>query len=171
MRMLTVSRDGRPGVPCTDHVDTDPAGGGPGCQQRVSAAGRPEVHAGASMSPPAPTSNRRRPDVNRAAPAEKAGSRCGCASPAAGSHARTTRRTSTPEPTTRRPTTPSPSGCPAAHTRAGVTSMNAPSEPGRHDAHAADSRSRRRDVSSSASAAVRPTHSAPSTLLPGSSSL
>jgi hypothetical protein len=171
MRMLAVSRDSRPRVPCTDHMATDPAGGGPGCHERIFAEGRPEVHARARMRPRASTPNRRRPDVNCAATAEKAGPRCGCACPAGGSHARTARRISTPEPITRKPTIPSPSGCPAAHTRCGVMSIDVRSEPDRHEVHVPDSRSRCLDRSSSASAAVRPTHAAPSTLLPGSSSL
>ena len=171
MRMLAVSRDSRPRVPCTDHMATDPAGGGPGCQERISAEGRPEVHARARMRPRASTPNRRRTDVNSAATAEKAGPRCGCACPAGGSHARTARRISTPEPITRKPTIPSPSGCPAAHTRRGVMSIDVRSEPDRHEVHVPDSRSRCLDRTSSASAAVRPTHAAPSTLLPGSSSL
>jgi len=53
------------------------------------------------------------------------GPRCGCACRAAGWLARTTHRTSTPEPTTRRPTTPSPSASRAAHTRGGATSTTA----------------------------------------------
>ena len=171
MRMLAVSQDSRPRVPCTDHTATDPAGGGPGCHERISAEGGPEVHARARMRPRAFTPNRRRPDVNCAATAEKAGPRCGCACPAGGSHARTARRISTPEPTTRKPTIPSPSGCPAAHTRCGVMSIDVRSEPDRHAVHVPDSRSRCLDRTSSASAAVRPTHAAPSTLLPGSSSL
>jgi hypothetical protein len=153
-----------------DHMATDPAGGGPGCQEQISAEGGPEAHARARMRPRASTPSHRRPDVNSAGTAEKAGPPCGCACPAVGSHARTTRPTSTPEPTTRRPTIPSPSGCPAAQTR-GVTSIDVRSEPDRHEVHVPDSRSRRLDLSSSASAAVRPTHEAPSTLLPGSSSL
>jgi hypothetical protein len=155
---------------------TDSAGGGPGCRERISAEEGPEAHGRARMRPRASTSNRRRLDVNSAGTAEQAGPRCGCACPAVGSPARTTRRTGTPEPTTRRPTTPSPSGCTAARTRGGVTSIDVRSEPDRHEVHAPDSRSsdsrrRRLDLSSSASAAVRPTHSAPSTLLPGSRSL
>ena len=171
MRMLAVSRDSRSIVPCTDHMATDPAGGGPGCQERIPAEGRPEVHARARMRPRASAPHRRRPDVNSAATAEKTGPRCGCACPAVGSHARTARRISTPEPTTRKPTIPSPSGCPAAHTRRGVMSIDVRSEPDRHEVHVPDSRSRCLDRTSSASAAVRPTHAAPSTLLPGSSSL
>ena len=157
--------------PVRDHLATEPAGGGPGCHEGISAGGRPEVHARARMRPRASTPNRRRPDVNSAGTAEKAGPRCGCACPAVGSPARTTHRTSTPEPTTRRPTIPSPPGCPAAHTLCGVTSIDVRSEPDPHEVHVPDSRSRRLDLSSSASAAVRPTHAAPSTLLPGSSSL
>jgi hypothetical protein len=170
MRMLAVSRDSRPRVPCTDNTATDPAGGGPGCHERISAEGRQGVHARARMRPRASTPNRHRPDVNSAATAEKDGPRCGCACPAVGSHARTARRI-TPERTTRKLTIPSPSGCPAAHTRCGVMSIDVRSEPDRHEVHVPDSRSRCLDRSSSASAAVRPTHAAPSTLLPGSSSL
>ena len=172
MRRLAISRDGRRRVPCTG-----PHGYGSGRRwtwmprANRPREGRPDVHARARMRPRASTPNRRRPDVNSAATAEKAGPRCGCACPAVGSPARTTHRISTPEPTTRRPTIPSPPGCPAAHARCGVTSIDVRSEPDRHEVHAPDSRSRRLDLSSSASAAVRPTHAAPSTLLPGSSSL
>jgi hypothetical protein len=60
---------------------------------------------------------------------------------------------------------------PRGSRRGGGTSIGARSEPGRRGAHVPDSRSRRRDASISASAATRPTHAVPSTLLPGSSSL
>jgi hypothetical protein len=68
------------------------------------------------------------PRVHGVGNAGNGGSRCGCACPAAGSHAPMTPRTSTPAPTTRRPTTPWPPVIRAAHNRGGVMSINAQSE-------------------------------------------
>ena len=157
--------------PVQNQVDTNRTEGVPRCHEPPSAEDRPEAHAGARTWPAASTSNRRPTGVNPVAAAATGGPSCGCACPAAGSRVRTTHRTSTPKPTTRRPTTRSPAGCRAARARGGVTSIGARSEPGRRSAHGPDSRSRRRDASISASAAARPTHAVPSTLLPGSSSL
>jgi hypothetical protein len=157
--------------PVQNQVDTDRTEGGPRCHEPPPAEDRPETHAGARTWPAASTSNRRPTGVDPVAAAATGGPSCGCACPAAGSRVRTTHRTSTPKPTTRRPTTRSPAGCRTAHARGGVTSIGARSEPGRRGAHVPDSPSRRRDVSISASAAARPTHAVPSTLLPGSSSL
>jgi hypothetical protein len=157
--------------PVQNQVDTDRTEGGPRCHEPPSTEDRREAHAGARTWPAASTSNRRPTVVNPVAAAATGGPGCGCACPAAGSRVRTTRRTSMRKPTTRRPTTRSPASCRAARARGGVTSIDARSEPGRHDVHVPESRSRRRDASISASAATRPTHAVPSTLLPGSSSL
>ena len=143
-----------------------------GCHPSGPAAIAPEPRARAFTEPPASLSSRPPPRVHGAGNAGNGGSRCGCACPAAGSPAQTTPRTSTPEPTTRRPTTPSPSAIRAAHTRGGAMSTNEQSEQDRRMAgHPSASFNRRRDASISASAAARPAQDAPSTLLPGSSSL
>ena len=127
------------------------------CHPSGPATIAPQVCARARTQPSVSTSSRPPPRVYGVGNAGNDGSRCGCACPAAGSHARTAPRTSTPEPTTRRPTTPSPSVIRAAHTRAGVMSTNARSEPDLCTAlHPSASFNRRRDASISASAADAP---------------
>ena len=114
---------------------TRPHGHGPRPRGRRMPPERPRHESHRRCAPvrahsrPVSTSSRPPPRVYGVGNAGNDGSRCGCACPAAGSHARTAPRTSTPEPTTRRPTTPSPSVIRAAHTRAGVMSTNARSEP------------------------------------------
>ena len=132
--MLAISPDARPGVPCADQWH------GPSTERTTDAPSGPPTRTagGPRRCTHAAVQRLHRAVGHRMStvpgPRATAGPRCGCACPAAGSRARTTPRTSTPEPTTRRPTIPSPSGCPAAHTRGGVMSIDARSEPDRHGA-------------------------------------
>src|SRR3954466_14088875 len=68
------------------------------------------------------------PAAQGARPVASTGSSSGCACPAAGSLAPTTRPTNTPGLTTRRPTIPSPYRWARVHVRAGVTCTDAPRE-------------------------------------------
>ena len=170
--MLVISPDARREFAEYDHTGTVPDREDDKCHPSGPATIAPQVCARARTQPSMSTSSRPPPRVYGVGNAGNDGSRCGCACPAAGSHARTAPRTSTPEPTTRRPTTPSPSVIRAAPNRAGVMSTNARSESDLCPAlHPSASFNRRRDASISASAAARPAQEAPSTLLPGSSSL
>ena len=129
--MLVISPDARREFAEYDHTGTVPDREDDKCHPSGPATIAPQVCARARTQPPMSTSSRPPPRVYGVGNAGNDGSRCGCACPAAGSHARTAPRTSTPEPTTRRPTTPSPSAIRAAHTHGGVMSTTAQSELGR----------------------------------------